>query len=167
MNTTMNTTRLRKEDVAAKIAEMKRQNRKDKKFQMSRLLIECDITAEQLDAWICMRDYLSWKDDKTITVPLSDIWQEELPGKEETTVTLKYFKKDSTHYYYYIALNHDGNVYDAEVEELSLPTPMGFYLAEIDGLPAEYTMQSLALHSALVQLLTEAGIYDDEYKCIE
>ena len=160
---TKNNTRLTKEDRTAIIDRMRSDIRKNNKYGLAHLLEKCAMNMEQLEAWICMIDYVTMWGRNVITVPLSDILQGEIPGTEGTSVTLKHFTKNSA-CYYYMALNYDGNVYDAEVEELSLITSEVSSLAEINGLPVDYTLQSLPLHSALVQLLTEAGIVEEERK---
>lgn len=150
-------TRLTQEKIAATIAkitagieELNKERRIMDKYAMS---------GEQNHAWTCMLHFIGEDENGSITVPLSDIWQENLPGTEEMTVTLEADGDNG----YYLALVDDGVVYDVEVEDVSFCLPAsGFRYTEIDRLPAECTVQNILLHSALASLLTEAGVFEDE-----
>lgn len=138
--------------IVSDIESLNKEHRITQKYAMS---------GEQSYAWTCLLYHMGEDENGSITVPLSDIWREEIPGTEEMTVTLE-GDGDSG---YYMVLNDGGDVYDAEVEDVSFRLPAsGFSYTMIDGLPAECTMQNILLHSALASLLTEAGIFEDETK---
>lgn len=155
-------TRLTEEKIAATIAKitagietLNKEHRIMQKYAMS---------SEQSEAWTCMLYFMGEDENGSITVPLSDIWQENLPGTEEMTVMLEADGDNG----YYLALVDDGVVYDVDVEDVSFRLPAkGFSYTMIDGLPAECTIQNILLHSALVQLLTEAGVFEDETQYTE
>lgn len=150
-------TRLTQEKIAAKIAEMRTGIEKLNKEHQ--IMQKYAMSAEQGEAWTCLLYYRSEAENGSITVPLSDIWCENLPGAEEMTVTLEVTDEGE----YYLALNGNGVHYDAEVEDVSFRLPArGFSYTLIDGLPAECTVQNILLHTALVQLLTDAGVFEDE-----
>ena len=160
MNTTMNATmitRLTKEMIAARMAEMR--TGFENLNKEARIMQKYVMSPEQNEAWACLLYYMEADENHSITVPLSDIWQENLPGAEDITVTLEGAGDDG----YYLAVNYDGDVYDVDVEDVSFRLPArGFSYTLIDGLPAECTVQNILLHTALVQLLTDAGVFEDE-----
>lgn len=155
-------TRLTSDQIAARIAEMKTGIEKvHKEYPLTQ---KYAMSAEQGEAWSCMLYYAGEDENGHITVPLSDIWRENLPGTEEMTVTLEVADEGE----YYLALIDDGVVYDVEVEDVSFRMPArGFSETMIDGLPAECTVQNILLHTALATLLTEAGVFEDETKYSE
>lgn len=152
-------TRLTRDQIAARIAEMKAGiEALNKEHQ---IMQKYAMSAEQGEAWTCMLYFMGEDENHSITVPLSDIWQENLPGTEKITVTLETTDEGE----YYLAVNYDGDVYDTEVEDVSFRLPArGFSYTLIDGLPAECTLQNILLHTALATLLTDAGVFEDETK---
>lgn len=152
-------TRLTQDQIAAKIAKIKSDNEEKKKKYGIRW--EYAMSTEQAEAWTCLRDCITEGECSTITIPLSDIWQENLPGTENTTVKVTWFD-DGLDADYYMGLYHNGTLYDTEFEDVFFRMGPGFFLTEINDLPASDIMESIYLHSKLVSLMIKAGIFEDK-----
>lgn len=117
------------------------------------------MSAEQNEAWACMM-YMEGHSDDGVTVPLSDIWRGEIPGAGDMTVSL-----DRTDDGLYLALTDAcGTVRDTDVDEIMYSLPRGYSDTYQSGFPLDYWIQNQLLHTALVRLMTEAGLFEDETK---
>lgn len=115
------------------------------------------LTDARSDAWTYIIHEKDSRPDEGVTVPLADIWRDELPGIEDATVALDRADNGED---WYLALWKDGLVYEAEVQDIWFSLPQSALRIGKDGLPEAVRIQNMLMQSALAGLMADAGILE-------